>query len=251
MEENTRLMRIAIFSDIHANLEALQAVLEHAGQRGVDKHVCLGDVVGYGASPNDCIDLLRSLPHCPAVLGNHDAAVLGMPGIMGRDSRRVVAWTKRNLSSQSLQYLQNMQDVIRWGKILFCHSNPYRPRNWYYLIERNYITASFARSRAKIVFIGHSHVPVAITRKNFFCVYIRAPLNRTAVPAAECNRQIFNCGSVGQPRDGDTRASYLIYDTGGQMIEFYRVDYDFAAAGRKIIDAGLPEIFARRLADGV
>lgn len=251
MKESVQLMRIAIFSDIHSNLEALQAVLDHTFQRDADKHVCLGDVVGYGADPNGCLDLLRSLPHCPAVLGNHDAAVLGLPIAMGRESRQVIDWTKRNLSVPNLRYLQNMQDVIRWDKILFCHSNPYRPRNWYYIAERNYITASFGRSRAKIVFVGHTHVPVAITRKNFFCVYIRDPLHHMTVPAAECNRQIFNCGSVGQPRDGDVRASYLIYDTGRQRIEFYRVDYDYTAAGRKIIDAGLPEMFARRLTDGI
>lgn len=244
-------MRIAIFSDIHGNLEALQAVLEHAARRNANKHVCLGDVVGYGASPNECIDLLRSLPHCPAVLGNHDAAVLGIPGKMGRDSRKVIDWTRRNLTYRNLQFLQNMEDVIRWDNILFCHSNPYRPRNWYYIVERNYITASFARSRAKIIFVGHSHVPVAITRKNFFCVYIRSALHGMTIPAAECNRQIFNCGSTGQPRDGDTRASYLIYDTDRQNIEFYRVEYDFRLAGQKIVDAGLPQIFANRLGDGV
>jgi len=244
-------VRIAIFSDIHANLEALSAVLDHAREQEADKHVCLGDVVGYGASPNECIDLLRSLPHCPAVLGNHDAAVLGLPGKMRRESRMVIDWTRRNLTPPNLRYLQNMQDIIRWDNILFCHSNPYRPRNWYYIAERSYITASFARSRAKILFVGHTHVPVAITRKNFFCVYIRDTLNRMEIPAAECNRQIFNCGSVGQPRDGDARASYLIYDTGRQMIEFYRVSYDLDLAGRRIIDAGLPEMFALRLLDGV
>ena len=244
-------MRIAIFSDIHSNLEALRAVLDHASTLRVDKHVCLGDVVGYGASPNECIDLLRSLPHCPAVLGNHDAAVLGLQAKMGREARQVIVWTRKQLSAANLQYLRNMQDVIQWDNILFCHSNPYKPRNWYYIVERNYITSAFARSRAKIIFVGHTHMPLAITRKNFFCVYIRSSQHTMTVPAAERNRQIFNCGSVGQPRDGDTRASYLIYDTGRQVIEFYRVLYDFETAGRKIIEAGLPAMFARRLGDGV
>jgi diadenosine tetraphosphatase ApaH/serine/threonine PP2A family protein phosphatase len=148
-------------------------------------------------------------------------------------------------------FLKEMEDLIKWGNISFCHSNPYRPRNWYYVSEKTYISSSFARSKAKILFVGHTHVPVAITRKNFFCVYIRSPRHTMVVPAAELNRQIFNTGSVGQPRDGDPRASYLIYDTTKKVIEFYRVAYDFERAGEKILAAGLPEIYARRLVNGL
>ncbi|HSO08800.1 MAG TPA: hypothetical protein VLR45_02330, partial [Desulfoprunum sp.] len=113
------------------------------------------------------------------------------------------------------------------------------------------ISRSFARSRAKILFVGHTHVAMAITRRNFFCVYLRHPPDGTIVPAAELNRQIFNCGSIGQPRDGDPRASYLIYDSIKKSVEFVRVVYDHAAASRKIREAGLPEVFADRLAAGV
>jgi len=243
-------MRIAVFSDIHSNLEALEAVLEHASHHRVDEYVCLGDVVGYGANPNECIDLLLDLPECPCVLGNHDAAVLRIPLNMVPEARQSINWTREILTARHMWFLKEMEDIIKWGNITFCHSNPYKPRNWYYVAEKKYISSSFARSKAKILFVGHTHVPVAITRKNFFCVYVRAPQHSMVVPAAELNRQIFNCGSVGQPRDGDPRASYLIYDDEKMEIEFYRVDYDFDSAARKIIAAGLPEKFAVRLLEG-
>ncbi len=244
-------MRVAVFSDIHSNLEALEAVFDHAAGQKVDRYVCLGDVVGYGANPNECIELIQSLPDCPCVLGNHDAAVLGIPNNMKPEARIVINWTREVLSKTGIWFLKEMEDLIKWDDISFCHSNPYRPRNWYYVSEKTYISSSFARSKAKILFVGHTHVPVAITRKNFFCVYIRSPQHTMVVPAAELNRQIFNTGSVGQPRDGDPRASYLIYDTDKKVIEFYRVAYDFVKAGEKILAAGLPEIYARRLVNGL
>ena len=244
-------MRLAVLSDIHANFEALCAVVGHARSRDAEKYVCLGDVVGYGANPNECIALLQSLPVSAALLGNHDAAVLGQHAKMHREARMVIDWTRRVLTSESLGFLQRMEDLVHWGDIAFCHSNPYRPREWYYIAERTYITKSFARSKAKILFAGHTHVPIAITRRNFFCVYIYAPLHTMTIPAAERNRQIFNCGSVGQPRDHDRRASYLIYDDCQRHVEFYRVPYDYRLAGEKIIAAGLPAGFASRLAEGL
>ncbi len=251
LELQKEFMRVAVFSDIHSNLEALEAVLDHALRHMVDRYVCLGDVVGYGANPNECIELLQSLPDCPCVLGNHDAAVLGIPNNMKHDARRVILWTREILTESSMVFLKEMEDIIKWDNISFCHSNPYRPRNWYYVSEKTYISSSFARSKAKVLFVGHTHVPVAITRKNFFCVYIRSPRHSMEVPAAELNRQIFNTGSVGQPRDGDPRASYLIYDMDRKVIEFYRVSYDVVSAGEKILAAGLPEFYAQRLVNGL
>ena len=243
-------MRTAVLSDIHANLEALEAVLYHAQKQDVDSYVSLGDVVGYGANPNECIEILKSLS-CPSVLGNHDAAVLGLPINMGQDGRKVVNWTRNILSTASFAFLKGMEDLIHDGEVSYCHSNPYRPRNWYYVAEKTYISSSFARSKAKILVFGHTHVPVAITRRNFFCVYVRSPDHSTVVPVAEINRQIFNGGSIGQPRDGDSRAAYLIYDHDKNQIEFYRISYNIGRAAEKIVQAGLPEIFAKRLFSGL
>jgi predicted phosphodiesterase len=243
-------MRVAVFSDIHSNLEALESVLEHASIKKADRYVCLGDVVGYGANPNECIDLVSSLPDCLCLLGNHDAAVLGVHVNMNRDARQAILWTRERVTISRMWFLMEMEDLVKWGDITFCHSNPYNPRKWHYVAEKSIITSSFSRSKAKILFVGHTHVPLAITRKNFFCVYIRPPQHSMIVPVAQLNRQIFNCGSVGQPRDGDPRASYLIYDDQKHIIEFYRVAYDHLLAGKKILEAGLPENFALRLAGG-
>jgi diadenosine tetraphosphatase ApaH/serine/threonine PP2A family protein phosphatase len=243
-------MRIAVFSDIHANREALEAFCVHAANQRIDRYMCLGDVVGYGADPEYCISLLRSLPAVDCILGNHDHAVAGAPYSMGREAQKVIEWTRKQLSAESLRFLKSLEASRNWGDMLFCHANPYRPLEWYYVEEREYIARSFSRSRAKSLFIGHTHVAAAITRRNFFCIHINTPLHNTVVPVAELNRQIFNCGSIGQPRDGDPRASYLIYDTDRQIIEFFRLDYDHERAAQKIREAGLPEIFAERLRTG-
>lgn len=244
-------MRIAVLSDIHSNLEALEAILEHASLHKVDRYVCLGDVVGYGANPNECIGLLLSLPECPCVLGNHEAAVLEIPINMKQSARQAILWTRSVLTKSSMWYIREMKDMIQWDNLSFCHSNPYRPRNWYYVAEKTIISSSFARSKAKVLFVGHTHVPVAITRKNFFCIYIRSPQHSMVVPVAEANRQIFNGGSIGQPRDGDPRASYLIYDTTKSTIEFFRVNYNVERAAEKILALGLPAMFAKRLFTGL
>jgi len=244
-------MRVVVFSDIHANLEALGAFLRHCSGRNVDRYICLGDVVGYGPDPNGCIDRLRNLSHAVFILGNHDASVLGAPMRAGAATRKAIAWTRKRLSDENYFFLKEMSETIRWNDTLFCHSNPYKPRNWYYVSEKSSISKSFARSKTKLLFLGHTHVPVAITRRNFFCVYIRSPRNGTVVPMSSVNRQIFNCGSIGQPRDGDARGAYLIYDTKRKVVEFYRFDYDFHRTKEKIFSSGLPEEFGRRLIKGL
>lgn len=243
-------MRIAVFSDIHANREALDAFCAHASGQRIDTYMCLGDIVGYGADPEYCVQQVQSLPLLGCVVGNHDHATTGARYSMGRDGQKVIEWTKTQLSAASLRYLQSLAATCKWQDVLFCHANPYRPLEWYYVEEREYIARSFARSSAKILFLGHTHVAAAITRQSFFCLYMRTPRDEMIVPAAEQNRQIFNCGSIGQPRDGDPRASYLIYDSERQTIEFIRVAYDAATAAAKIRAAGLPELFASRLAKG-
>jgi len=244
-------MRVAVFSDIHSNLEALHGFLDHSSTQSIDRGMCLGDVVGYGANPNQCIARLRILTNSLFVLGNHDAAVLGVPVNMQPEARRAITWTRERLTDESFYFLRQMSDTIRWDDTFFCHSNPYKPRNWDYISEKPSISRSFGRSRAKLLFIGHTHVPVAITRKNFFCVYIRSPEHQSVVPIATANRQIFNCGSIGQPRDGDPRGAYLVYDTDKCLVEFYRFEYDYGRAKEKIVAAGLPESLGRRLLSGL
>ena len=199
---------------------------------------------------NTASPCLRSLPAVDCILGNHDHAVAGAPYSMGREAQKVIEWTRKQLSGESLRFLKSLEASRNWGDMLFCHANPYRPLEWYYVEEREYIARSFSRSRAKSLFIGHTHVAAAITRRNFFCIHINTPRHNSVVPVAELNRQIFNCGSIGQPRDGDPRASYLIYDTDRQSIEFFRLDYDHERAAREDPAGRTARDFCRAPEDG-
>jgi len=245
-------MRIAVFSDVHGNQEALEAFIADVSRRKVNLYVCLGDVVGYGANPNECIAMLQSLPDISFVLGNHDAAALesGYPYDMNRDAARAMVWTMETLSEKSIAFLKNMQPSIKMDNMLFSHSNPYSPLAWYYVNDAEYAARSFARTKEKILFIGHTHVSLMITRKNIFSLLFKSPEENTAVHVDRRKRQIVNCGSIGQPRDGDPRASYLIYDTQKGIMEFYRIEYDYETTAEKIRRKGLPESLALRLFRG-
>lgn len=244
-------MRIAVFSDVHSNVEALQAFIEHASYQRINHYMCLGDIVGYGANPNACIRLLQTLPGVNFIVGNHDNAAMGGTHTMGANAAQALLWTRMRLSAESHAFLKNMKETIKKGNLFFCHANPCGIADWYYISKKTFISRTFFLTRAKILFAGHTHSAAMITRKNFLCVYIRKPESGSVVPAASLNRQIFNCGSIGQPRDGDPRASYLIYDTREKVVEFHRVAYDHEGAAKKIKAAGLPEALALRLALGV
>jgi len=170
---------------------------------------------------------------------------------MNRDAKKVVLWTQKRLLLANRLFLKKMKVTMEWQDMLFCHANPYRPLDWIYIAEKTFISRAFARSKAKILFLGHTHTAAAITRKNFLCIYVQLPRDKSVIPAALLKRQIFNCGSIGQPRDGDPRASYLIYDTDKNVIEFYRVPYDRAKAANKVLAAGLPKTLALRLLKGI
>ncbi|MDY0219895.1 MAG: metallophosphoesterase family protein [Desulfobacterium sp.] len=243
-------MRIAVFSDIHSNVEALEAFIEHAAVRRINRYICLGDIVGYGANPNSCISLVQTMPEIRFIVGNHDNAVTGGGHRMGLNAAQAMSWTRMRLSPESRVFLKGLKESIKTGDLFFCHANPCGVSDWYYISKKALISRTFFLTRAKILFAGHTHSPAVITRKNFLCVYIRKPENRSVVPVARVNRQIFNCGSIGQPRDGDPRASYLIYDTERRVVEFHRVAYDHERAAKKIISAGLPEALALRLSLG-
>lgn len=243
-------MRIAVFSDIHSNVEALEAFIEHTAARRINRYICLGDIVGYGANPNACINLVQTMPEIRFVVGNHDNAVIGGVHRMGLNAAQAMSWTMMRLSSASRIFLESMKENLKTGNMFFCHANPCGVSDWYYISKKALISRTFFLTRAKILFAGHTHSPAVITRKNFLCVYIRKPENRAVAPVARVNRQIFNCGSIGQPRDGDPRASYLIYDVEKRVVEFHRVAYDHERAAKKIISAGLPEALALRLSLG-
>ncbi len=246
-------MRLAVIADIHGNMEALQTVIDDADQKGVHRYVCLGDIVGYGANPRECIAVVRSLPRLNTVLGNHDAAAVWdtSPYGMNKAAQQSIMWTMEQLREQDVAYIKSLPSVIGQGQLLFSHANPYNSKAWRYVNSRKYAMRSFAGAQERLLFVGHTHSPLLIARKNMLFLDFHKPKGNTIVPLHPDKRHIINGGSVGQPRDGDPRAAYCIVDTRKDVIEFYRLEYDLQETGRKIVEAGLPPYHARRLKKGL
>jgi len=245
-------VRLAVFADIHANLEAMKAFVEDSLTRHVHRYICLGDIVGYGANPNECIELLQTLPKMNCILGNHDAAAIWRysPYSMTKDAKEVILWTIDQLNPNSVDFLQSLRPVLNLGNMIFAHANPYNPEAYRYVVNKKYAARSFAAVKQKLTFIGHSHRPVLITRKNFFQITFTPPRGSEKCFLNKEKKQIINCGSIGQPRDGDPRACYCVVDTTDETVEFYRLPYDIQSAAEKIKLAGLPDILGSRLIRG-
>jgi len=242
-----------IFSDIHGNLEALQSMLSDAASRDVHRSICLGDIVGYGPYPNECIHLVRSLRNCRCLAGNHDVAALWETSPYGMSSaaKEAILWTMDQLSAENKEYLGALPDRLDLADMTFVHANPYNPRGWRYVLDRKYALRCFAATSCRNLFIGHSHRPLVITRKHLLAVDLQAVPGSIRFRVADTRRRIINCGSVGQPRDRDLRSCYLIFDSRKQRLEFYRVDYDTEKSAQAIRDAGLPPSLSRRLLKGI
>lgn len=239
-------MRTAIFGDIHANLEALQAVMADAKLQGVTDYVCLGDVVGYNADPIACLNIIRDMK-CPTVKGNHDADASENHSLenMNPIAAFALQWTREQLDDDQRLWLKQLRMVRQVADYTIVHSTLDQPVNWNYVTNRFDAMSNFAYQFTQLCFHGHTHVPK---------VYVKTDKVREVTPDSvkiEPNAKYFiNAGSVGQPRDGDPRACYAIYDSENKMIIFRRIDYDMATTQKKILDAGLPEMLAERLAEG-
>ncbi len=239
-------MRTAIFGDIHANLEALQAVMADAKQQGVTEFVCLGDVVGYNADPVACLNIIREM-NCPTVKGNHDADAADNHSLenMNPVAAFALQWTREQLDDDQRLWLKRLRMVRQVSDYTIVHSTLDQPVNWNYVTNRFDAMSNFSYQFTKLCFHGHTHVPR---------VYVKSDKVREVTADSvkiEPNAKYFiNAGSVGQPRDGDPRACYVIYDNESEIIVFRRVDYDMATTQEKILAAGLPEMLAERLAEG-
>jgi len=243
-------MRIGILSDIHANYEALTAVVAAFEKERIDKYVCLGDTVGYGGSPNECCDVVRNLVAF-TILGNHDAAVAGrMDYSYYYDAaRQALDFHAEILSKENMDWLRSLPYHRREGDLYFCHGSPVN------LEEFEYIFAPEQAARClpiwdelgEVTFIGHSHLckAFALSREEVFEVVAPKFVIRSG------HHYIISVGSVGQPRDYDNRASYVVYDTDERVFEFKRVAYDIEAAANKIYAADLERNFGNRLFLGV
>ncbi len=241
-------MRIGIFSDVHANLEALVTVLELFRKEGVQWLLCCGDIVGYGPDPERCIELVRT-SRAKVVAGNHDWAVAGRIGIGSFNpvAARAVSWTRDRLDEQLLGYLSNLPLTDDAGPFHFLHSAPSAPSEWEYIVTLEEAVAEMGSFITDICFIGHSHIPMAVERISGRQARIITENPFELRPDA---RYLINVGSVGQPRNGDPRACCLIIDWDERKAVFHRLKYDFTITQKKIAAAGLPAFLAERLATG-
>ena len=238
-------MKVLIISDIHGNRTALEAVLEAAGS--VDAVWCLGDIIGYGPDPNDCVAIVRDLPNLICLRGNHDSAVIGLTERIkfNHAAQMVLEWTDDQLNPVHRQYLLNLSPMIEVDDVTLVHGSPRDP-TWEYIMDVYTATANFDYFRTPYCFVGHSHLPVLYYLKNgseLANVSFVYPGDKTRLPE-NC---IVNPGSVGQPRDHDPRAAYTIYDTEEKTWAQYRVNYDISEVQDRMNSAGLPVEYIQRL----
>lgn len=242
-------MRTAVCSDIHANLEALEAVRGAAEERAVHRWVCLGDIVGYGADPAACLKAVRSLTE-QILQGNHDAAVAGLQDLeyFNGFAREAVLWTREHLGAQDRQYLGELPYTCEGDQSFYVHAEPADPGAWGYVDSRADVAAAMAAVASRLCFVGHSHQALAFAADGSRVESVAAGAGR--IELREGYRYLVNVGSVGQPRDGDARSCFAIHDDEAGSIELVRVDYDISRAQEKILRAGLPPFLAARLQRG-
>lgn len=246
-------MRYLLLSDIHANLEALDAVLRAAPPEDFDALVVLGDIVGYGADPNAVVDRVRELEPDIIIRGNHDKVSSGIEPAEGfnQAARFAALWTHDTLTPDRRAYLGRLPTgPVDFGEIEICHGSP-DDEDEYIFEHVDAVEALRAMSRP-LCFFGHTHVPIGywLSVDSFDVLVAPASESQMVIPIEAGRRYLINPGSVGQPRDGDPRAAYAVYDGERVEVTLYRVPYDVAAAQAKIHAAGLPEGLARRLAAG-
>ena len=239
-------MRFAIFSDIHSNLEALEAVLQDARERECTDFVCLGDVVGYNANPHECVSRIREMD-CPIVKGNHDeqASLTESSRDFNELAEHAINWTREHLEEDDKNWLRDLRMQRQVRDFTIVHATLDTPAQWGYVFNNLDATASFTYQHTTVCFFGHTHVPMAFVREEGVrrMLFEQLPIDPT-------KKYFVNAGSVGQPRDGDWRAAYCVYHLEKNVIEQRRVKYDLQTAQKKIVKAGLPPLLAERLAVG-
>lgn len=238
-------MRLAVISDIHSNLAALKQALAYLEKEKCDKIVCLGDVVGYGPRPNECIDLVRK--NCQVCLmGNHDHAVLGLTDTyhFNQYARDAVTWTQRTLTLQNKAYLESLPFSHHENELLFVHSTPSQPEEWHYILSEYEAVRYMKEMKHRVCFVGHSHIPVVFSLENGALYQEKQQLDYKS------DQYIVNVGSVGQPRDGDHRLCFAIFDTETGLLEYIRLDYPVKETYDEILENNLPPFLAMRLFAG-
>lgn len=245
-------MRIGLLADLHANREAMEACMATLEAQGCAHWVFLGDLVGYGADPGWVVDRVRACvaQGAAAVLGNHDQAVLAGPSnAMNVDAQAAIAWTRDQLDESQREFLRCLPLRIEEGRRLYVHANPRAPERWGYIDNRLAAAQSLAATPHWLTFCGHVHEPALYYQQHATAVRF-TPRDGVAIPLSTHRRWLAIPGSCGQPRDGDPAASCAWFDTATGQLTFLRVPYEHDLAARKILAAGLPAAFARRLDTG-
>ncbi|PKN99133.1 MAG: metallophosphoesterase [Chloroflexi bacterium HGW-Chloroflexi-4] len=241
-------MKILVISDVHGNYTALEAVIASAGT--VDAVWCLGDLVGYGPDPNECVERIRALPHLTCIKGNHDDAVISSRNIekFNDDAETSVRFTREVLKPENLKFLTRLREKHFTLTETLTHGSPRHPM-WEYLVEPFVAMMNFSQFSTPLAFVGHSHLPISFTMDANGDKIIRT-IHEGNQEMQITGRAILNPGSVGQPRDRDPRASYGLFDPEASVWRITRVEYDIAAVQQRIYAAGLPEKEGLRLSDG-
>lgn len=239
-------MKYAIIADIHANLEALQVVLEDIKTQNCTHIACLGDVVGYNANPKECMDIVRGM-NIPVVKGNHDEYCSTENDLEGFNphAAEAINWTRDQLTADDRQWLRDLKYIRLVASFTLVHATLDGPQRWGYVFDRLAAAASFTYQNTAICFFGHTHVPLAFVRDS----QVRGgTYSKFKIESGK--KYFINVGSVGQSRDGVAKATYVVFDMQEGTIELRRLDYDIPTTQKKILDAGLPPRLAERLALG-
>jgi predicted phosphodiesterase len=238
-------MRYGIFSDVHSNLEALEAVIEAYKREDIDKYLCAGDVVGYAANPKECIEKAKTLAMI-TVAGNHDLASVDLfsTDYFNPAASKAISWTKHNLGNQDRYFLESLKLVYQNEDLTLVHGTLDNPQDFDYMLDGYTASKTFALIETRLCFIGHSHVA------GIFIQDVKGRIDYredNSIGIKDGFRYIVNVGSVGQPRDGNPKAAYSIYDTDNKEVKIKRVSYDMEKAKKKIFEAGLPGSLGERL----
>ena len=239
-------MRIAIFGDIHANLEAFEVVLADAREQGCAFYVCLGDVVGYNANPRECLRMVQSL-NCPVVKGNHDDYASSESSLESFNPLAEVAiqWTRDQLTPLEKSWLGSLPFISKVRGFSVVHASLDDSSGWGYVLNQLDAAASFSKQTTDLCFFGHTHTPRVYIKDSSV---VGLPFDQLVLEPRK--KYFVNAGSVGQPRDGDWRAAYLVFDEEKRRIQLRRLRYDLAKTQAKILAAGLPPRLAERLSFG-
>ena len=241
-------MLYGICSDIHSNATAFKAVLESMRDNGVERKVCLGDIVGYGVDTDECVDLVReNMDFC--LIGNHDSVAVKNESSEGFNpyAKQAIEWTQKHLSKESIAYIRSLPYIFEENDICFVHASPLSPADWVYVTDLEDALNAFDHFSERYCFVGHTHSPVIIASRPMAIPKI---LDEYEYVIANTERLLVNVGSVGQPRDRDPRACWCLLDTETKCVRLIRVEYDIRKTQNRMKKQGMPSFLIDRLSVG-